>query len=543
MKSSDNHMCNYNSCKNSTNSPHDNNFCIFHAPNGQKGISIKEFNNLIFQKIEKEDYNFEGYIFPGNIQFKEVISFKKKTNFNYAEFLGDAHFTDIKFLKNAAFRKTRFSGNSKFWNTQFLGVADFFAANFSGDVDFFSARFYRGADFISTEFFGTANFFSAQFLSDVDFHSTQFYSNINFKLAKFLGNSYFSSVKFFKEAYFIENEIKNKMEFENVFFSNDSLFYFQNPKFLPEPKQPLLIIFQKIQFVPLRTFFENFSSQDPEKSVEFSPAILFRYCQMKDIYFYNNYMSYFSFYNSSFEEARFISGEWKDKRESIFKLPYIRKNVVLEETLYSSKSLNSEKKKLLKEKYLLEDLKSFREIASFYGRMKVALDRIEDYQQAGWFYFNEYEMKRLDLKTKLKDTFFLKRMVKLLPYNVYKIFSGYGEKPLWSCWNFCFFSFLFTIGHLLSGLKTGTDKIINYDISFSMVTINALFSGQFWQNFFLSFIYTLYRILPVNFWPSGIYSVSPIGLDGLLWSFANTSVLILLITFIVIGLKRRFRRS
>ena len=151
-------------------------------------------------------------------------------------------------------------------------------------------------------------------------------------------------------------------------------------------------------------------------------------------------------------------------------------------------------------------------------------------------------MKRLALKTKLNKSFFLTKILKMLPYNLYKVFAGYGEKPLWSCWNFSIFTIFFSIVHLFSGLKIGNDKIINYDMSFSMETISVIFSGTFWSNFFQSFIYTLYRIIPVNYWPSVTNNVSPLGLDGLLWSFANTSVLILLLTFIIIGLKRRFRR-
>ena len=118
-----------------------------------------------------------------------------------------------------------------------------------------------------------------------------------------------------------------------------------------------------------------------------------------------------------------------------------------------------QEKKLILELYSLEDINSFDEIATLYRRFKVALDNTKDYEQAGWFYFNEYEMKRRAFKEQSKTKYFI--------YSFYKLFAGYGEKPLWSFYWFLILLMGFTFANLFSGIKLATGSIINYDFHFS----------------------------------------------------------------------------
>jgi len=111
-------------CKNEVNAPYDEEYCKFHAPKDKKGISIEEFNRLIFEKIKHEDFAFEGYIFPGNI-----------------------HFDKVEFLMDAIFGAAQFSGEADFRGAQFSAGANFDKAQFSAEARFDDAQFSLGADF------------------------------------------------------------------------------------------------------------------------------------------------------------------------------------------------------------------------------------------------------------------------------------------------------------------------------------------------------------------------------------------------------------
>ncbi len=183
--------------------------------------------------------------------------------------------------------------------------------------------------------------------------------------------------------------------------------------------------------------------------------------------------------------------------------------------------------------------------------MKVALDRAKDFSEAGWFYFNEFEMKRQALRKNLREDkkWFSRtkeRILNLLKYDLYFTFAGYGEKPFWSFLWLLMFTFLFAPLHLLSGLQVGKatpiNTPINYTFSPNLEGLKSLFSWQFGGNFLTALIYSLYRIIPVSYLPKTTTSMTPIGLDGLFLSLINTLVMILMLSFIIIGLKRRFRR-
>lgn len=537
--------CKYEGCNHPINRPYDDNYCVFHAPKEFKGISVSQFNELIFEKIEKEDFNFEGFVFPGDIHFKKDTQFREKSTFNSALFLGETNFTEVRFLKGVSFRRALFTAAVNFRKSAFLGITDFFSTHFSSNADFIAVQFRGGTSFISSQFEGESDFFSAKFARDVDFYSTQFFNNVNFKRVKFGGNINFSSTKFFKEVYFVENEIKQLMEFNNISFTNDSLFYFQNPKFVIEPEKTLSIIFQKVQFIPFRTFFENFTVSKSRTNKEFSPAILFRYCQLKDVYFSNNQMSYFSFYNSSFDEARFISNEWKYRMDKVLLFPVKRRNILFEERLhfFLGNSENGKKEKLLKN-FQIQTL-NLKEIEGLYRRIKIAHDRLKNYQESGKFFYNECETKRLSFRQNFKRYPLHKRiryLFKLQIFNWYKLLAGYGERPAWTFVWFFLFSVFFSFTHLLSGIKAGEQQVINYDFPRSFEKLSQLFSVHFWSDFLQSFVFTLYRIFPVDYLPGAAKTMTPVGVDGLFWAFANTFVSILLFVLFVCGLKRQFKR-
>ena len=322
------------------------------------------------------------------------------------------------------------------------------------------------------------------------------------------------------------------MSFENISFLKDSYFYFRSLNINSINNWEIFINFTGVKFLPFRTYFENIASKEghyKQVKSDVNICVLFRYCQLEDVYFTGNDMSFFSFYKSNFDQARFVSCDWREEKDSVLKLPYKRRNILFEDFLFSNIPQNREEINF-REKYAIEDL-THREIGSLYRIMKTALDRTKDYQESGWFYFNEFETKRKELKSGHKK----------LVYYLYKIFSGYAEKPLWSFIWFLISVVAFSFIHMLSGLNTSKGQI-NYDISFKWVAIKNIFSGEFWGDWFNSLIFTFYRLIPVNYMPSTESSITPIGLHGLILSLLNTLILISMITFIGIGLKRQFRR-
>ncbi len=682
MSNDENNSCSYKNCNNTINKPYHIKFCVFHAPKKYKGIPIEDFNKLIEDKREKNDLNFEGYVFPEKIVIKgsfgptsfknakfdvvsfvdvnfrdfvnfENVDFKKGThfirtqfknsvNFSYStffkqvtyenvEFTLDANFSHCKFLNGVEFVKCRFDqrGNFKntkiikgrfrnskiyiadFTNAEFLGIFEFeyndyiydaiflFAkfkddvyfvedhfeySNFSeilfsGNVNFMRCifvensffeknKFEKSVAFRNLDFKKSINFFESVFkeivmidhcdFSAVDFNACQFNDHVSFINVKFRGiavltstNYYsradfvnvnfmddfhfhgagiygdvvFKDVIFNKKVYFIENCINASLTIKNLKIAPEVSFHFLRPSFLENKEKNPNILFENIHFNPFNTNFESFPSPDKNK---ISYAVFFRDCKLKDVYFTKNNMSYFSFYKSNFDQARFISSNWRTEKDSIFSvIPYKRKNILFEDFLFINIPANLKEKSSYFKKFHIEDI-NLNEIAGLYRRMKTAYDLSKDYKEAGWFYFNEFEIKRKESKFSLF-------------YYLYKIISGYGEKPAWSLIWFLFFLISFSIIHLLSGINTAKG-IINYDISLKFESIKNIFSLDFWGDWFNSLVFTFYRLIPVNFMPAPKYTLTPIGLDGQLWSILNTLILILMITFMGIGLKRQFRR-
>jgi len=523
-------ICKYEECNEEANTPHDNEFCIFHSEK-DKGITGIEFNDLIFKQIEKGDYNFKGYVFPTGISFMEMV-FKKEVDFTWAKFKGKFEegvfedlcvvFFDAKFNSKVSFLGAEFSG----------GEVNFMSAEFTGEeTTFVDAKFSGGCVVFSNTKFsgGTANFEGAIFSEgdaifanvefsggSADFESVKFYGGYAyFRGAKFSGGkAYFNGVIFYNDVIFDENKIRYSLDFSGIKLSDKSTFYFKNPKFI-EYDENIIITFSDISFNPFYAYFENINYNNKNKKNDdyISPVIIFRYCNLKDVYFTNNDISLFSFYKSAYDEARFYSCEWKKQSGR-------RKNIICDEELY--KKVESIKERKEKEKfkkdYEIEDLNGYNEIATLYRRFKTSLDNTKDYAEAGHFYFNECEMKRKYFKSlKWKGNFWDKLRGKL--YWLCKIFMGYGERPLWSfSWFLIFGIIIFPIAHIINGLDVPLGETL------CLAAIK----------------YTFSRFLPSTYLPEKWVYIESTG-SGFV-PFLNSLVLILFVIFIGIGLKRHFRR-
>jgi uncharacterized protein YjbI with pentapeptide repeats len=544
--------CAYPGCDRSAAVPFDEYFCTFHAGSDSKGVPPETFNALIFRQIEDMDYNFEGYVFPAGMSFRKddkAAVFHDHVNFRKARFEGQLQprpryamqdvcvdFSGVQFEDGVDFTEADFAG----------GLAGFFRTVFEGKEAIFAmARFSLGAVFIGARFScGMAWFMRSTFGGSADLIGTEFVG----------GAATFWQCAFRGDIRFAGNKIDCNMTFAENHLGEGSIFYLDRPVFEASNKEGNLVVFDRVRFNPFATFFEGISSPLPweEQTPLKHPTIIFRSCQLKDVYFTANEMSLFSFHKSSFDQALFTSSSWGETRDKILCFPYRRKNVIFEEQILAhlhNRVDTDDERRRIRGVYRVEDLGDCEEVASLYRRMKTALDGTKDYQEAGWFYFNEFEMKRLALKERAanetKRRTFL-RHCRCFLYWWYKVLAGYGEKPLWSLICFWVFSALFTWLHLLFGLNAPDGKYINYDFFLSSHGFKNLVSWGFWlgliKDGLYALIFALYRVVPVSYLPYQRSEFSPSGLDGLLLSLVNTAVLLLMVIFIGVGLKRHFRR-
>jgi len=186
--------------------------------------------------------------------------------------------------------------------------------------------------------------------------------------------------------------------------------------------------------------------------------------------------------------------------------------------------------------FFLEDLVSLEEIATLYRRFKNSLDNTKDYEQAGWFYFNEFEMRRKACIENSKSKF-RKLKPRHMLYSMYRVFAGYGEKPLLSTFWFFLFWTMFSVLNMFSGIQLSDGRLINYNVNFDFSEVyNPI------KDFGYSALFTITKIIPADFFPLLKDNYNHIGPDGLILSLLSSVILILFIVFIGIGLQRIFRR-
>jgi len=174
--------------------------CIFHASAEEK--TEEEFKKALkeyIQEIKEEgkDYDFEGFIFVGNINFKEEFKVNtfKNAGFIKATFRGSADFSGANFKGDAGFSGANFRGSADFSGATFKDSAGFIKATFRGSADFSGATFKDSAGFIKVTFRGETSFLDATFKGDGDFIDTSFMSEDNFWNTTFEGDVSFAMAK------------------------------------------------------------------------------------------------------------------------------------------------------------------------------------------------------------------------------------------------------------------------------------------------------------------------------------------------------------
>jgi uncharacterized protein YjbI with pentapeptide repeats len=225
---------------------YDDEHCIFHSKDikGKKEKFDDEFwEEFERQKEYEENYDFTGFVFPGdfsfngkefeknvdfmNAQFSGEVDFKRaqfsgKADFWSAQFLGMAYFTFAKFNQEAYFRCAQFS-EASFMDAEFLRETYFENAQFSGDTNFTYTQFSVKADFFRSRFSGEAYLRDAQFLGEADFRDAQFSGETYFSYVKFSGRADFRESQFSGEVDFWSAQFSGEVDFERAQFSGKIL--------------------------------------------------------------------------------------------------------------------------------------------------------------------------------------------------------------------------------------------------------------------------------------------------------------------------------
>ncbi len=530
------------------------------------------FSRATFSEVA----DFGGAKFSGWALFREA-TFSQKADFSEAKFLWEADFREATFSKEANFIRARFSiANfngakfsvradfriAKFSVAVFMGakfskwaafngatfsevanfnratfyIAVFMGAKFSKKASFGEATFSLWADFSGATFSEEADFFRATFSTNADFTGATFSEVADFSGATFSGEAKFLRATFSGDTRFIKTIISGDMYFTNILVKERTIFRlrdinFELKKNSDKKTKPIRIIFDHATFSPFNTHFEGIklNKKFENPGITEKPVLIFRYCNLKDVYFANNNLSLFSFYKSSFDQARFVSNKYEASKIILFK----RENIIFEELIFPHLDNKMTKLKKVKDYYYLKDLESWGEIASLYRRMKTALDNTKDFDQSGAFYFNEFEMKKKNRQAELKKegkikAFFGNLFGRAMLYRLYKIFAGYGEKPLWSfLWLLAFLVIIFPLLNLGAGLQTD-------------IPMKDGFLSNYWH---YSLPYTFFRLIPQSYIPFKFEAVQPAGNTfAKIFSVLNTIILYLFAIFTAMGLKRRFHR-
>lgn len=199
-----------------------NEFCVFHAPEGHKGICSEEFNEIIFARIKTHSIKEFGYscklagtIFPRYISFSLL---------NDCDKLSAIDFDSCIFCETMALDSVVFDGEILFSNSIFQNNV---ILNFSkiSSISFHRAHINGKLYCEKSEIF-IASFSSSKFTGEVNFINTKFLMEIYFSNSDFISGGSFRNVKFSDEVHFDKVIFRGIFSFRNVLFRNEVDFRF-----------------------------------------------------------------------------------------------------------------------------------------------------------------------------------------------------------------------------------------------------------------------------------------------------------------------------
>jgi uncharacterized protein YjbI with pentapeptide repeats len=193
-----------------------NEYCVFHAPAGEKGVSLDEFNQMVFTRLndfnalseEEQTSNvwcdLAGTVFEGHIDFSEVNEKKE---------LPAVTFFEAKFTKGADFILATFNGKADFHGATFSEEANFAGVTFS--EAYFEIATFTGGAYFNNATFKEADFGGATFSEETHFSGATF-KEAGFEWTTFSEGVYFTGKTFIGHAFFNGANIKGEVRYEAV---------------------------------------------------------------------------------------------------------------------------------------------------------------------------------------------------------------------------------------------------------------------------------------------------------------------------------------
>ena len=245
-------------------------YCIFHASAEEKTEEkFKEALREYIQEIKEgdRDYDFERFIFIGDIDFKEDLNVTifKNADFGKATFEGYADFSGSTFQKRVGFIRATFKE-----------MASFIGSTFKEEAFFRNVTFKREASFMVATFEGYADFAKATFKKDAFFNKANFEVEAYFGYATFKRRALFNEATFKgEEAYFGRATFEEDANFRIKSFVKGVIF--EEISVLPGKKLNLKVENNKGTISFKRTFLKNvYLDIDLDKDVliDFTDALL-----------------------------------------------------------------------------------------------------------------------------------------------------------------------------------------------------------------------------------------------------------------------------
>ncbi len=284
-------------------------------------------------------------------------------------------------------------------------------------------------------------------LSGMNYKLGIFKCDIDFTQANFGTSTTFRGAKFYENALFINAKFKTYPDFSDVCFNKKADF---RDSSLGEGTKFSATIFNGF------SDFRNVAGQDGKaphitfsKTIFNAPA-LFQNINLGRTRFIRVDLSLVSFFLSNLLETEFINCDWGDgyeyagypcHREILLKVPFIkllpwkRHRLLFDEVMWRSRRFETKlwvimhgEKQLKALGYSPDDIEvpkdfSPADVESIALQLKEALEKSKDPITASDFHFASMEMKRE--RTKAED-----RRGRSVFLKVYKILSGYGERPV-----------------------------------------------------------------------------------------------------------------
>ncbi len=377
--------------------------CVFHAPQGKKGVTLEEFNQVIFKRLNEaldrdEVCNLSCSIFEGPIDFGgkklPAVNFSSATfaeaSFNGASFNGNANFSLASFKKDVGFCTALFGGLANFNGAIFDGKVDFRMIDFNRmdfreatlkKADFNLTKFHEKADFCLTKF-GKVNFGLAKFFDEADFVGASFDREAVFIDTGFTGDAKFNAASFHRESRYDRAIFKGKAEFTETNFVRRTSF--SRAYFLE------LASFEKATFNDEGVFYgKTFGGSAVFKNVVIRDRLRFQNVNIKHIEFLETDLRQIDFVNCDplEEKGRYLLED--------------------EKVVFSVQK---------------PDKREIRKVESLYRAQKQKCKR--DHNEFAYSHWHISEKEMMRRRTDLRDNFFYWSLL-----NLYRLLSGYGEDP------------------------------------------------------------------------------------------------------------------